>query len=201
MIWRSWTASCLWNFTAAVVYFASLNFADARAAKRSTPPLDDVGFEMTPEMPCLQELCDGAGAVGFLYALFMLRYGSKLQRERLRALVDYHGLGNVFSSSLHAVTILPSPEFPSSTLPLMGGTSDKLMSNHVFNYGILLHYIVLSHCERWRSRRWLLPLGVGLYSAALLCTRSHYSVDIVLAWWVLGALLKLDPTLLGHWLF
>jgi len=37
------------------------------------------------------------------------------------------------------------------------------------------------------------PLGVLFFSLAMICTRGHYSVDIVLAWWAFALVWLADP--------
>ena len=196
MLAPDWTGSlCFW-FSAACVYYATMYYADARQRRRNAPPLDDVGFELSPRLPQLQVVCDSCGVGGALWMFSVLFVGDAAHTEYVRALFDYNALGNVLSSTLHVVTILPTAEFADSGLPLMGGSADKLMSNHTFNFSIGLRAVTL--CYGWPA--WALPLGVAVYSSCLVCTRCHYTVDIVLAWWVLLFVLALDPGLTRDWL-
>ena len=65
----------------------------------------------------------------------------------------------------------------------MGGKSDKLMSNHVFNTSLVLQLLAsLGYVSNT-----LALLGIALYSVSMLSTRAHYSVDIILAWWAVAA--------------
>jgi hypothetical protein len=193
MLCSSWTYTLLWWVFAACLYYVTLRIAECRAARRPMPALDDVGFEYTPCIPGLTRVCDYIGVLGTVWMLLVIAFGSGAQRELIRAMLDYHALGNVFSTSLHSVTILPSADFRESTVPLMGGSADKLMSNHTFNFGMFLRCLSLVHGLSWPW--WLIPALVLLYSWSMLCTRGHYSVDIVLAWWAIAVLMKVNPSL------
>ena len=70
---------------------------------------------------------------------------------------------------------------------MMGGSTDKLMSNHVYEVGIALHIAEgFGLCGRWFSAR-----GFVAYSIAMVASRGHYTVDVVLAWWCLAAVGRL----------
>lgn len=196
MLCSSWLATMQWWCFAATFYFATLHYADKRQARAKQQPLVDVGFELTPRITQLQYVCDAFGVGGALWMFAVLAVGDAAHTEYVRALFDYNALGNALSSTLHVVTILPTAEFADSGLPLMGGSADKLMSNHTFNFSIGLRAATL--CYGWPG--WALPLGVAVYSSCLVCTRCHYTVDIVLAWWVLLFVLALDPGLTRDWL-
>ena len=77
---------------------------------------------------------------------------------------------------------MPDSTLFKTDLPLMGGKSDKLMSNHTFCTGLALQ--CLARLGYWP--KWMVPTGVIIYSAMMLSTRAHYSVDIILAWWALA---------------
>ena len=188
---------CFWLF-AAVWYYFTLHIAERRQAKYpSRLSLSDLGFDYTPAIPELHIICDTIGVIGVLWMACVLGFGSGDQGDMIRAMCDYHAVGNMFSASLHAVTILPSAEFKASSVPLMGGRADKLMSNHTFNFGMFLHCLRRVHELDWAA--WVIPSLVLVYSYAMLCTRGHYSVDIVLAWWAFLALVKLNPRMEPLW--
>jgi len=193
----SWLATLAIWASAAALYYVTLFYADRRQRRRRMPALDDLGFDLTPRLPQLQKYVDFCGVGGSIWMVSVLLFsGDHETREYIRALLDYNALGNVFSSTLHLVTILPTAEFEESKFAGMGGNADKLMSNHTFNFGVGLHACTLIYS--WPA--WALPAGVGIYSYCLCCTRCHYSVDIVLAWWFLFFVLHLDPGLKGAWL-
>ena len=186
-----------WWLFAAVTYYGTLRMAERRAVRRPRPPLDDVGFDYAPSIPALTDICDAVGVLGVAWMLCVAALGTAAQRELIRAMCDYHALGNLFSASLHTGTILPTSDFKASAVPLMGGSADKLMSNHTFNFGMFVHCATLVHpgllpaAHAW----WALPALVGAFSWCMLCTRCHYTVDIVLAWWAIAVLIKVNPQL------
>ena len=156
MLAPDWTGSlCFW-FSAACVYYATMYYADARQRRRNAPPLDDVGFELSPRLPQLQVVCDSCGVGGALWMFSVLFVGDAAHTEYVRALFDYNALGNLLSATLHVVTVLPTAEFVDSQFPMMGGSSDKLMSNHTYNFGLLLRATTLCY----GFPKWVLPLGV-----------------------------------------
>ena len=94
----------------------------------------------------------------------------------------YSAFGNYFSASLHSVTLLPSSEHANGVPAIFGGHSDKLMSNHTYHFGLYLRMLVRLKIFTF----WAVLPCVLVYSTMLACTRSHYAVDIVLAWWTLA---------------
>ena len=62
---------------------------------------------------------------------------------------------------------------------------------------MFLHCLRCEHDLDWAA--WVIPSLVLVYSYAMLCTRGHYSVDIVLAWWAFLALVKLNPRMEPLW--
>jgi hypothetical protein len=94
-------------------------------------------------------------------------------------------MGKLLSATLHSWTVLPDSQpagLGKSVLPLMGGMTDRLMSNHVFELGVALHIAQGLGFVNTLARLCTL----ALFSCAILASRGHYAVDVVLAWWVLG---------------
>ena len=177
------SAFALWAASAAV-YLGTLRWADARVASAPTqqPPLVDLGFERIPRLDALAYFTDVLGTAMGLWVACAFFWGSAPQQEAARHGIVNCGVGNLFSASLHTFTIMPSAEYAGTELPMMGGRSDKLMSNHAFCVGLTMQMLVkLRYVPGWA-----MPVGVALYSAAMLSTRAHYSVDIILAWWALA---------------
>lgn len=173
----------LWAGSAAL-YLGTLRWADARmrAAPGAQTPLADLGFDLFPRVDALAYVTDLVGSAMAAWTAWAFYRGSAAQQGAARYAVFCVGVGNLFSASLHTFTLIPSVDFASSDWPLMGGRSDKLMSNHAFCVGLFFQLCTrLGYCPRWAAL-----LGVGLYSAAMLSTRAHYTVDIVLAWWALA---------------
>jgi len=174
----------LW-LSSAVVYYSTLYLTERWSARRQAqPPLHDRSFEHLPRIEGFVYLTDGAGlvgAVGLAYWILLCPPTSPESRIAREALC-YSAVGNYFSSSLHSVTLLPSSDHAAGVPAIFGGHTDKLMSNHCYHFGLYCRILVQMD---------LLPLGmvgplVLVYSAMLACTRSHYAVDIVLAWWALA---------------
>ena len=70
----------------------------------------------------------------------------------------------------------------------MGGATDKLMSNHVYNTGLAAHFMAV----RGVIPRFCVPLWVAGYSVLILASRCHYTADVVLSWWALAAVCAYD---------
>jgi len=56
------------------------------------------------------------------------------------------------------------------------------MSNHVFELGIALHIAQGLHLLNSFAR----IVALAVFSVAIIASRGHYTVDIVLAWWWLA---------------
>ena len=157
----------------------------------------DAGFFLIPKRGELVMVTDASGAALGIVAIVWLFVGSPQQRGAARDAFFWCAMGNFFSISLHTVTILPPSD---CALGLMGhdlgfasrfatgGLTDKLMSNHVYNFGLTTRMLVRLSYLRMRT---CLALVV-LYSVLVISTRAHYTVDVVLAWWALAAVHNLD---------
>ena len=66
---------------------------------------------------------------------------------------------------------------------LQGGFCDRLLSNHTYNVGIAM----LALEFQWGVPSLVAPLVCGAVGVAVVATRSHYTVDVVLALWVFAA--------------
>ena len=168
-----------------IAYLVTLNWCDRRAAKLMNVPaaLDDLGFAAVPKMPFMAYLTDGFGSSLALWTTWAAFRGKPSEQRGARYVIFCVAVGNFFSATLHTFTLLPSPDFMETSIPLMGGKSDKLMSNHVFNTSLVLQLLAsLGYVSNT-----LALLGIALYSVSMLSTRAHYSVDIILAWWAVAA--------------
>ena len=172
------------------LYFVSLAATEqwqATKRKRQQDELYDRGFELFPYVESFVYITDGTGIVGGMYLLRELlldnnRTSSSSSLAVKEALV-YSAIGYLFSSSLHSVTLLPPTKQCAIGIPGFGRHVDKLMSNHTFHFGLFLRVLVITEEI---SIIWNVIPCMVLYSSMLLCTRGHYTVDIILAWWALG---------------
>ena len=189
-VWREdpLAISILW-VAAAILYLGTLHWCDNRLYKfPEQKPLPDLGFAVVPAQrgKTMSYATDASGSALALWTSLKFFIGSPAEKRQARYVVFCVAVGNLFSATLHTVTLIPAsepePSGFSTDLPLMGGKSDKLMSNHTFCVGLVLQMFVrLGYC-----RPSVCLIGVLAYSAMMLSSRAHYSVDIVLAWWALA---------------
>jgi len=177
----------LWIFSA-VIYLLTLAWCDGRADANTISgqrniELEDLGFAIIPHANCFVYVSDGVALCLGFWTMWALFAGKPAQRNAARYVLFAVSIGNIFSTSLHSFTLLPSTkEFGRTDLPLMGGQTDKLMSNHTFNIGLVLQmYVKLGYFPAW-----VVPVGVFIYSVMMVSTRAHYTVDMILAWWALA---------------
>ena len=180
----------LW-VVAATLYLGTLHWCDEKA--RSVPehlqkPLPDLGFAAVPVQrgKSMSYATDASAMALTLWTAYKCFAGSPAEKRQAWYVIFCVAVGNFFSTTLHTVTLIPAsepnPAGFSTDLPLMGGKSDKLMSNHTFCVGLVLQMLVrLGYCHPS-----VCLLGVLTYSTMMLSSRAHYSVDIVLAWWALA---------------
>ena len=169
------------------------------------PPLHDRSFEHLPRIDWLVYITDGIGLIGAVvlaYWILICDAGSAESRIAKEALC-YSAIGNYFSSSLHSVTLLPSSDHAPGVPAVFGGHTDKLMSNHCYHFGLYCRILV----QMELMSLWIVGPLILVYSTMLACTRSHYVVDIVLAWWALALvfvsagvnLQKVEQCRVGSW--
>lgn len=123
------------------------------------------------------------------------------KREAAKAAVVLMGVGNWFSITMHSMTRLPDCEEYTPGIKvgvLTGGRNDKLMSNHVYNTGVMLRMVAHAYDLRPGAAQDGYGFGdstnsfllrscvVVLYSLAMVSSRGHYTVDVVVALWALG---------------
>ena len=89
-----------------------------------------------------------------------------------------------------SITILPQPNKnckppeERNTLDrwFMGGCNDSIFSGHMSMMLVLLLYINKS--VRSKTIKWLMLIFAISYSLLILMLRNHYSVDVILAWFI-----------------
>ena len=148
------------------------------------PPLHDRSFEHLPRIDWFVYITDGIGLVGAVVLAYwiLLCDASSIESRIAREALCYSAVGNYFSSSLHSVTLLPSSDHAPGVPAVFGGHTDKLMSNHCYHFGLYCRILV----QMELMPLWIVGPLILVYSTMLACTRSHYAVDIVLAWWALA---------------
>lgn len=176
-------------FASTIVYFVSLHFTEQWQRRRKPQPqLHDVGFEYLPRVDFFVYVTDGIGIVGSAQLAKYLFLMGGVEALAVKEGLCYSAMGYFFSATLHSVTLFPSTDHAAG-IPGFGNHADKLMSNHTFHFGLFLR--VLVQLEGFPVSA-VIPCML-IYSALLVCTRGHYSVDIVLSWWALALVYSLEP--------
>lgn len=136
----TWAAALLF-FSSVALYTTTMVPIGAGPMER---PLKDLGFDLVPRAEWTAFATDGVGlAFSASTAAILFLSPNAAHRDAARECANLVSIGNLFSASLHSVTLLPACEFapgfaaagPLKAFGIMGGESDKLMSNHVFNVG------------------------------------------------------------------
>ena len=123
-------------FTTVVLYMWTLNVVDRwsiQFAKKNDyvhQPLADLGFHIFPRIDNCIYITDGLGIIGAFFLLRWLFFFDGRTHEATCETFMYAGVGNLLSTSLHSVTIIPSDDFKEGVPCLGGGISDKLMSKY-----------------------------------------------------------------------
>jgi hypothetical protein len=164
-----------------LVYFVTLHMTERwQSARKIQPMLHDRGFEWIPRYDWFVYVTDGMGLVGGVYLLRWLFWADDpMAALAVKQSLCFSSVGYMVSSTLHSITLLPGSNHASGVPVLFGGDVDKLLSNHTFHFGLFLRILILLG----RIPLWAIVPGTLAYSAMLVSTRGHYSVDIVLAWW------------------
>ncbi|KAK7239802.1 sulfuric ester hydrolase [Aureococcus anophagefferens] len=210
------SAAAAW-FAASVVYLTTLQWSDTRQSA-SQRPLPDLGFQFVPAVAGAGAAADVLGSAMALYLVGTGIFGGAAGLECFRRSLVYCAGGMLFSASLHTATTLPDSDpappapdalerahrrfggsrvgrlaaglgrFAKFVQRFMGGATDKLMSNHVYNTGLAAHFMAV----RGVIPRFCVPLWVAGYSVLILASRCHYTADVVLSWWALAAVCAYD---------
>ena len=176
-------ACLIFWIVSAIIYYLTLYWSETwRTRRKLQPPLHDRSFELLPRINWFVYLTDGVGLVGAVFLAYWILFGAELYCHVAKEALCYSAIGNYFSASLHSVTLLPSSDHATGVPAIFGGHSDKLMSNHTYHFGLYLRILVSLGIFPLSA---VLPC-IFVYSTMLACTRSHYSCDIVLAWWALA---------------
>ena len=101
-----------------IMYMTTLRLVDGFAKRNKInlhPPLMDLGFNLFPRLNFCVWICDG---IGVFFTFFLFRWvffiGPGLERTTACEALLLAGLGNVISTTLHSVTVLPSDRFQTS---------------------------------------------------------------------------------------
>ena len=173
------------------IYLFTLHHGDAVFLKDPRPPLKDLGFAHLPHLPPAGEVCDVFATIVIFTVAGYLAYTGDYPAFRW-GLLDL-AVGKLVSITLHSSTLMPESRnvIPSPTPiigGLMGGSTDRLMSNHVYELGVALH---IAQGLGWiRSTPERLALLMA-FSCGILMSRGHYTVDVVLAWWCMAVVGRL----------
>ena len=166
------------------------------------PTLYDFGHEWLPRCSeyWVDIMCSGL-------AMIMLYLGAVAGLcELMRWGLLWMALGNAMSATLHSFTIIGDLQNAAAVAKsgaarsiAAGGFCDRLLSNHTYNAGIAMLAVEF----QWGLPAWVAWLGCGTVGVAIVATRCHYTVDVVLAWWALASVrayavasCQLPPTLL-----
>ncbi|GMH68657.1 hypothetical protein TrRE_jg10012 [Triparma retinervis] len=173
------------------VYLFTLQYNDALFHKDPRPPLKDLGFHHFPCLPLAGEVCDVFATIVIFTVAGYLFYTGDLPAFRW-GLLDL-AVGKLVSLTLHSSTLMPEsrsviPEPTPVIGRLMGGSTDRLMSNHVFELGVALHIAQGLGWIRSTPERLAVLL---IFSAGIILSRGHYTVDVVLAWWCMAVVGRL----------
>ena len=179
------SAAAAW-FAASVVYLTTLQWSDTRQSA-SQRPLPDLGFQFVPAVAGAGAAADVLGSAMALYLVGTGIFGGAAGLECFRRSLVYCAGGMLFSASLHTATMLPDSDpappapdalerahrrfggsrvgrlaaglgrFAKFVQRFMGGATDKLMSNHVYNTGLAAHFMAV----RGVIPRFCVPLWVA----------------------------------------
>ena len=108
--------------------------------------------------------------------------------DMLRWALLWMAFGSAMSATLHSCTIVGDLRTAASVdckglmALVSGGFCDRLLSNHTYNAGLAM----LAAEFQWGLPAFAAPLFSVVFGLVVAATRTHYTVDVVLAWWVLG---------------
>jgi hypothetical protein len=148
-------------------------------------PLPDLIHQMTPNMSKYEKCIDMLPIVVGVIVLYLSfvdgTYSDLLDMSRLLSIMY---LLRIFTTR---ATILPSPICTKErAASAIGGCHDCVFSGHTATM-LLMAYFVYK-----RRADWLWPLvGYSILSTlAIVVTRSHYTIDVVVAWITVYAIIK-----------
>lgn len=171
-------------FGVSLFYSVTLSYTDHVYYTNKIPQLPDLGFYLLPKVPEITWLVDFICVSLALSLLTTLGMRGEVD-EIKHAILDVT-FGGFFSATLHCVTVLPDSR-EEVIEPYIGGSTDRLMSNHVYNIAVALHVAQSLGWIQTKARY----LVLALVSIMIILGRIHYTVDIVLALWVAGAVNRL----------
>lgn len=157
-----------------------------RVEPTAAAPLHDVLHAGLPNLRSYEAAIDLVPlllvfVVAYLYLL------DGLDASLLNGLVWSYAVLMILRALTFSVTILPSPVCSRRTKNLsIGGCHDLVFSGHV-TATLLLAHTVYTHDPRYGVA---LTLYCVLGSLLVVATRAHYTLDVLVAWFAVGAYLK-----------
>ena len=163
---------------------------DAREDPREgvcPPPLKDVLHQLLPNLSCYESAIDLLPPLigGVVLALV---WTDNEARPRVPMLLYALSVTHLIRIVTTRVTILPSPICTASFRKprAAGGCYDCIFSGHT-STTLLLSYFVYRYVPRWR---WPLLAYCLAASLMIVATRSHYTIDVLVAWVVSYAVVR-----------
>ncbi|GMI57510.1 hypothetical protein ScalyP_jg5136 [Parmales sp. scaly parma] len=173
------------------LYLTSINICDriylARDDYSKQRPLADLGYFLIPMDARFQLFTDFFAAA----SIFVICTSLILARDMKNVTVGLRDItiGKIVSMTCHCSTQLPDSREPGfvNGFPLLGyqGLTDRIMSNHIFEFGTALHIATMYFPKKFPT--FLRIVILAMYTLAMVSSRGHYTVDCVLAWWTLAA--------------
>jgi len=159
---------------------------DAVKCYKNEKPLYDVFHEKMPNLKKYEKAVDFIPYLLALVVLYMYIYDG-LNEQLINDLMLNYAILMILRVITFSITILPSPICSKRSHPLaMGGCRDMIFSGHVTSM-LLLAYTLYKHNPQYETA---LILYCTIGSLLIIATRSHYTIDVIVAYIAVYAVLK-----------
>ena len=150
----------------------------------NSKPLYDILHANFPNMSKYEKAIDFIPIViGAAVAVLAIMSNSNVDIKSLLNVLSYV---LILRSITTIVTILPSPICGQKKVEAIGGCHDCIFSGHTSMTLIFCYYMYLHN----PYLKWPLLLYSMIGSFLIIITRSHYTIDVLIAWIVVYAALK-----------
>ena len=155
--------------------------------------LNDIGYIIIPDLSDYILIFDVVTCLLIPISLLCYIFGSDIIKYHLNIFYHWVFIGYIISSSCQFFTVMPLTPNP-SIIP--GLSNDNIISNHAYNIGLLS--IVLNKCKIISKKSMF--FFIVIFGLLVIAVRIHYSVDVILSFWILYFSYNIWDNLEDKWL-
>ena len=163
-------------------------FLDSKMKCNSTS-LEDILHKTLPNLVKYEKLIDVYPVLIFIVMCILIKTYDKIEEINFSKVIRGFSFMYFTRIIMYSSTILPSPICQkNSQNRSLGGCQDCIFSGHV-GASLILSYLIYKIIPTSLTMYTLIGLEI-IYSLFVIATRSHYTIDVMIAWLVVFVIIQ-----------